>query len=302
MKDFVVIVWNFHGRGGAKAAMAMLRRCDLRHEAKQELDVRMEDPDTDEPWLTGSMGSVRLPKDDPRIPMLLRELKAAKVTPLKRVERVHSKKDLETEWLTVEGCTTMVGAGNMRGQVWDFNRACKDCGGGAVPVPPLIVRFEGKPPKRGWSVTVPCGLVVVSADVAAALVEAKLTGFKIEPVRTPSKRAIDPRFRWLRIPCDWPGPVSRPSCRIAGTCRECGRAALRGSGGKGVSMLHFDRVPEGAKDFNAWQGTVLRQDRVSGVLNREIGASPELIISHRAHQVLKEIGVKSLKCQPIRIG
>lgn len=302
MQDYVVIIWNFHGRGGAKAAMAMLRRCDLRHEAKQELDVPMDDPDTDEPWSTGSFGSVRLKKDDPRIPLLLKELKAAKVKPIKRIERVHSKKDLETGWLSVEGCTTMVGAGNLKGQVWDFKRACKDCGAGAVPVPPLIVRFEGKPPKQGWSVTVPCGLVVVSAEVAAAIMKAKLTGFALEPVRMPSKPAIDARFRWLRISCEWPDPVSRPNCRIAGKCTVCGRPALRGSGDGGASMMHFARVPKGARDFNAWQGTVLPKDRFSGVLNRETGAAPELIISQRAYQVLKYAGVKSLKCQPVGIG
>lgn len=301
MQEYLVIIWNFHGRGGAKAAMAMLRRCDLRHEAQQEIDVPMDDPDTDEPWLTGSFGSVRLRKDDPRIPMLLKELKAAKVTPSKRVERVYSKADLSADWLEVTGCTTMVGSGNLKGQVWDFRRACKECGAGAVPVAPLIVRFDGKPPKQGWSVSAPCGLVVVSAQVAAAIVKAKLTGFTLEAVRTPSKTTIDERYRWLRIPCDWPAPVAGPGCRIAGKCKACGRPALR-AGTDGPSTLRFERVPKNPKDFNAWQGTVMPADRTVGVLNRETGASPDLIISQRAYEVLKGAGVKSLKCVPVKIG
>lgn len=168
--------------------------CDLRHEAKQELDVRMDDPDTDEPWLTGSMGSVRLRKDDPRIPKLLEELRAAGVKPLKRVERVHSKKDLQAGWLCVEGCTSMVAAGNFQGQVWNFKHACTDCGAGAMPVAPLVVRFDGKASKQDWSVSVPNGLLIVSAEPAKALEKAKLTGFTAEPVRRPSKSEIDPRY------------------------------------------------------------------------------------------------------------
>jgi hypothetical protein len=293
MQVYVVVIWNFHGRGGAKAALAMLRRCDLRHEAKQEIDVPMEDPDTDEPWSTGSFGSVRLQRDDPRLSILLKELRAAKVKPIKRIERVHSKKELGAEWLEVVGSTTMVVAGNIKGQVWDFKRACSECGAGAVPVAPLIVRFDGKPPKQGWSVSVPCGLVVVSAEVAAALTKAKLTGFTLEPVRTPSKSTVDKRFRWLRVPCDWPEPKAGRKCRVFGRCGDCGRAELHGEG------ACYERLPAKSKDFNAWQGTILPENRVSGVPNRPTGPEPMLVISQRAYDVLKRAGVKALKCVPV---
>ena len=293
MQIYVVVIWNFHGRGGAKAALAILRRCDLRHEAQQEVLLPEGNDYSYVRRMPGSFGSVRLKDSDARLPLLLKELRAAKVSPLIRHERAYSKKDLEAEWLDVRGCTTMILAGNRQGQVWDFKRACKECGTGAVPVPPLIVRVEGKPPKQGWSVSVPCGLVVVSAALASALVSAKLTGFHVEPVQKSSTGQIDDRFRWLRLPCDWPTPLEESGCRVVGACAGCKRPALRGE------TFRFERVPKKAKDFNAWQCADLPEDRVSGILNRPTGASPMLIISQRAYRTLKDAGVKSLRCSPV---
>jgi len=293
MQVYVVVIWNFHGRGGAKAALAMLQRCDLRHEAQQEVLLPEGDSDTFVRRMPGSFGSVRLMDDDPRLPLLLKELKAARVSPIIRNERDYSKKDLEAQWLKVRGCTTMVLAGNRQGQKWNFKRACKVCGVGAVPVPPLIVQVQGRPPKQGWSVSVPCGLVVVSADLAKILVEAKLTGFVVEPVQRASTGDLDERFRWLRIPCDWPAPLEESGCRVVGACAGCKRPALRGE------SFCFERVPNKAKDFNAWQSTELPEERVSGVVNRPTGASPMLIISQSAYRTLKGAGVKSLKCWPV---
>lgn len=65
-------------------------------------------------------------------------------------------------------------------------------------------------------------------------------------------------------------------------------------------MLHFERVPKNAKDYNMWQGTVLPANWVKGALNRATGGSPDLIIAQSAYDVLKDAGVKSLRCQPVR--
>jgi hypothetical protein len=301
MHELIVVIWNFHGRGGARAAMAMLNRCDLRHLARQETPVPSDDPDSHLPRTPGSFGSVRLRKDDPRLTALLKELRAAGVKPLTRAERAHDASDLQSEWLCVEGCTTMVSSGGLKDQKWNFRNACPDCGAGAVPVPPLIVRFDGKPPKQGWSVSVPCGLVIVSAALAAALTKARLTGFSLQPVRPPSRNAIDPRFRWLRIPALWPQPLNRPHCRVQGRCSHCDRSQLKSSASR-IPILHFDRAPTPARDFGAWQGTVLPRNRYANALNRETGGMPELIISQRAFRVLKDFGVSSLKCSPVRLG
>lgn len=215
MKEYLYFTWNYRSHGGAKAALAMLKRCDLRREAKQDIDVEIDDPDQEPgeiPWTTGCSGCVKLLKEDPRVALLVAELKKVGIQPNPIVYRVFSKKERElAPWVHYAGYTTTVEAGGQTGQKWDFSDACKLCGAGAVPVPPLIAKVD-RMPKQGWSSSVPDNLLIVSAAMGKALTAAKLTGFRLEALRIPSKETPDARFFWLRITSEWPTPSATPTC------------------------------------------------------------------------------------------
>ena len=304
MKDYLYYSWNFHGRGGAKAALAMLQRCDLRREARQETDIEIDDPDAepgDPAWTTGSSGCVRLAKDDPRTRLLEAELRKVGIEPDPIHYRVWSPAELDAAaWVVYTGYTTMVLAGNLKGQQWNFDGACPECGTGAVPVPPLIVKVD-RMPKQGFTTACPSGLVIVTAAVAEALEGAGLTGFCAEPVRTPSREEPDDRFRWLRITSRWPAPSKRATCRVGVGCRRCQGLALTRAFNE-PNEVHYDEAPAEACDFNCWQGTIDPSQLPSGVVNRPTGDAPLMILSHRAREVLKQAGVKKLKCEPVFIG
>jgi hypothetical protein len=296
MQDYLYISWNLHGKGGVKAAQAILQRCDLRHVASQELDVPMDDPDTDEPWLTGSMGSVRLPREDPRIPRFLEELRRIGEEPFLRNDREYTKKEIASApWLSFCGGTTSVEAGRRKDQAWDFASVCPTCGSGAVPVPPLIVRFE-RIPKQGWSAACPFGLIVVSRSLAQTLVDAGLTGFSVEAVRTPSRQEPDDRFRWLRITSIWPRASPKSTWRFDEPCPQCDRPSHFDLW-KEPTEIYYESVPADACDFNhSWEqyGYWKRGEQ-------NTGAAPQIILSQRAYRTIKAAGIKSLSGTPLSI-
>ncbi len=295
MQDYLFVSWNLHDKGGVKAAQAILQRCDLRHVAHQELDVPMDDPDTDEPWSTGSHGWLRLTKDDPRLPRLFDEFRALGERPFVRLCRVYSRAEREAApWLVVTGSSTMVEVSAQVEQSWDFTGACPACGAGARPVPPLKLHLS-RMPKSGWIFTSPNGFVIVSKALAKVLQTEKLTGFDLATVRSPSRPAPDDRFCWLRATSHWPPPVRTPTCRVSNPCQACGRPIL---GGGAPFEIHYDTVPENPCDFNMWQGS-LESDRLNGRVNRPTGGTTQLFLSQRAYAVLKRAGVRSLRVEPV---
>ncbi len=299
MKEQIYLVWDF-GRGRGKEALAMLARCDLRKEAKQAIDVEIEDPDLEPDeatWTTGTQGSVKLPKDDPRIPRLLDELARAGVEPSKFHYRIYSPKDLDLEpWIVYHGGTTMVEAGRLKGQRWDFSNACAACGAGAVPAPPLIARCS-RLPKCGFTQVVPDGLVIVSKALATAMTRARLTGFALEPIVASIGAKPDDRYRWLRITSHWPAPTPAPLCRMSSACSACGGQSLARPWDE-PSEVHFARVPESACDVNIWQGAANLELRDLRVDSRPTGDSPIVIVSQRMYQILKTAGVRASEFEP----
>lgn len=301
MKEELYFAWSFDKHGGPKAAMAMLQRCELRHVAKQDVDIEIDDPygDPEHPWRTGASGCVRLAKDDPRVPLLVAELRKAGIKPDPFLYRTYTKKELESlPWLQISGSSTMVVAGSVQGQVWDYRRACAMCGAGAIPVPPLITQMS-QMSKQGWIVSAPAALVVISRKLGKALTATGLTGFALEEVRLPRRKSADERYWWLRVTSQWPTPKAGPTCRLGNPCAGCGRPVLSSARDE-PRELYYDAVPAGARDFNMWQGNLDPEFGHWGP--RPSGETPILILSQKAFRTLKEAGVKALRCAPVHIG
>lgn len=294
MKEFVVVIWNLEGKGGSRAAIKMLTKCDLRTVAQQESD-KIYDQGTDEWVKGGSFGSVRLAKGDPRLKLLLAELKLLREKPITRIERVYSRAERESSpWATWSSSTTMVTAGRHQEQAWDLADACPTCGAGAVPVPPLIVKFEAKK-TAGLCAATPFGLLLMTSTVGNALKRARLTGFELEGVRTAKSKTPDATYRWFRITSTWPRYSKRSVVRVVDTCPACDRPG-RFSTHEAPPEIHYGKPPHTAMDFNLtfeqW-GNWKRRDGSS-----PRGAEPLLILSQRARAALANAGVK-LQIEPI---
>jgi hypothetical protein len=294
MREYVVLSWNLHGKGGAKAALRLLQRCDLRHLARQSVESVVDDPHSEEPWDTGSYGSVRLLADDPRIALLRSELGAMGEVPSERVERVFTDAERAgADWLVVLNCNSAVAAGRHEGQQWSFRTACRSCGGGAVPVPPLIARL-GRMPRGGWVVSAPHELAIVSRAVGERLACASLTGFVLEPVTRSARGAPDPRYLWMRVTAQWTARHLANGARTD-ACAACGRIAFEPGG---EHRIRFTKPEAPRADFAFCQSSRAS----SGIRNPATGGFSVIIISQRAYRVLKEAGVKNLRVEPVRVS
>ena len=284
--------------GGVSRGFQILERCDLRHVGRQNFDLAFTDQLSGEFINLGSFGSVRLPRSDPRLARLIAELRAAGVEPFTRVDRSYSTKDRASAlWVLCCHSTTMVLAGNHPKQQWDVSTACPTCGAGAIPVPPLFVKFKKKN-KIGWAATCPFGLIVVSQRVAERLAGEQLTGFKIHPVRTPRSKAPDPDWRWLRIVSTWPRYSKRTVVELDQPCPSCDRRG-RFDSMKTACEIHYRTVPAGTQDFNVTSEQWGYYDSSDG--GEPHGASPRAILSPRAYSVLLDEGVKLSRIEPLFI-
>jgi len=278
MKEYLAVCWNMIDAGGAKVALRILARCDLRHLAYQEMD-EFFDSDIGGFVQFGSFGYVRLPRNDPRLKMLLAELRAAGEEPTTRVERSYSAKDRDAAlWLECTGGSTMVVTGRHPEQEWDMSGACPKCGAGAVPVAPLIVAFTGKKNTSGWTASCPYGHILVSVALAERLRRSRLTGFKALPVRTARSKTPDPNWKWLHITSAWPHHGKETAAR---------------------SSVHHQTATRQPCDFNLKHGTCEPDSREGSASLR--GGSPNVVLSHRAYRVLRQAGTRIQRLEPVFI-
>lgn len=291
VKRYKVVIWNFANRGGGSAAMRMLVRCDLRHLAQQDTGGWVYDPGHEEGgWNSGGFGCVRLEEHDPRLPLLLAELRAAKVRPHVRQELSFSRKERDSApWLTFTFSTSLVSASTDQ-VTWDMDNACPECGAGARIEGDLVLR-AWEMPKTGLAV---CGHLIASREVADAVHRAGLTGVRIGRVRRGKKAVLDPRLRWLNVLPVMPPWSPKTRTEREGRCPACDR----------VGHFHHDkhdglwyrRFPAKMFDFNRTWEEQGGSHRFGGPC---VGGEPRFVISQRARQVLLAAGVR-LSLQPVR--
>lgn len=303
MKDYRRVFWDFSGRGGLKAAFRMLNELDLRHLADQNVGVPRARP-KDLPdivyWIADkedSSGCIDLLVTDPRLKLLRDYLKRSKASDGHELAlRRYSSKDLsEVPWLRYSWGAPLPSAEDY-GQEFDFKKACKVCGAGAVAKPPLVTKLsEMKKAKMGtcWD-----GSLVTTAEVAAAVIRAKLTGVKFFPVHSVKKATPDPRYRYMQVAYTWPRAEPATKFSISVPCK-CGRAGHYEMYDE-VTEYQVKRPRVSPPDFGLtwemWGGPLKRPH---GSLRVTCG-QPAVILSQRARRVIGE-AVGSWVGKPITV-
>ncbi|MBU2601754.1 MAG: hypothetical protein KKA32_06245 [Actinobacteria bacterium] len=235
---------------------------------------------------------LRLPAEDPRLEPLLERLRERGVKPLTRVDRVHTKSELDAaDWLVLRIATAGLYGGVDYGQVYDFGHACRTCGAGAVPVAPLLAEL-GAMGQKDIDHLVYEARLIVTARVATGLTG--LTGFEIQPVKT-RRRPPDARFGWLKVAGYLPKLDSSTTGYSAiDVCPTCGRSGH-------YRDLHapeapvYASFPSDACDFNhtfEYFGDWRQICHPSQA--RLVGGGAGIVVSQRARKTLEALGVRRL--------
>lgn len=304
MKEYRRVFWDFSGKGGIKDAFRMLETLDLRHVAKQSVGVprgRPNDLPAFVTWISDvedSSGWVDLEVSDPRLASLRAYLQRAGI-PAQRelaLTRYSAKDYAMAPWL-MGGWGSILPSSEEFGQRYDFRRACKECGAGAVASPPLIAKLADL--KKAGFGTCWDGSLVTTAGVARAVEKAELSDVKFLPVRAPRKDVADPRYRYVQIRYTWPRAERITRFEFQAPCEKCGQAG------------HYEPIEERMEyqvrrpkrnppDFGlTWEmwGGPLR--RPTGNLRVTCG-QPQVILSQRARRVIGE-AVGSWMGKPITV-
>jgi hypothetical protein len=240
---------------------------------------------------------LRLPVQDPRLPLLLDRLRTEGVEPGTRIDREYTADELDAAaWLVLRVATAGLWGGVDYGQTYDFREACQTCGAGAVPIPPLVAEL-GAMGKKDMDHLVYEGHLIVSLRVVEGL--AHMTGIQPTPVKSP-RRAPDSRFEWLRIPNVLPQMhASTTGYEAVSLCPVCGRGGhYRDAHAPEAPM--YAAMPQNATDFNQtfeYYGDWEHARTKSHV--RPVGGGPGVVVSQRGRQALKELGVRRLVWVPI---
>jgi hypothetical protein len=254
----------------------------------------------------GSLGrfhtgvQLRLPVQDPRLQPLLTELRERGETPFTRLDRVHTRSELDAaEWLRMRVATAGLYGGVDYGQEYDFTRACKTCGAGAVPIAPLLAELGAMGKKRIDHLVYESHLIITT-EVAEGLGD--LSGFEIAPVKSPRCPPHD-RFAWLKIGASLPRMHSSTTgYKVSDACPTCGRSGHYGDWTAPEAPVYAG-LPATVCDFNHtfeyfgdW-----RQVR-NGRDHKPVGGGAGTVVSQRARQTLLKLGARRFVWVPVSVG
>jgi hypothetical protein len=293
VQDYLFVAF-FLGHYRGKDARRLLKRCGLLEDAG-----------------VGSLGKfhmgvqMRLPAEDPRLQRLLSELHARGEEPIIRLDRVHTKRELDAaEWLVMRTATAGLLGGVDYGQKHDFTRACRTCGAGAVPVAPLLAQL-GEMGKKRIDHLVYEHHMIITREVAEGLVG--LSGFEIAPVKSP-RRLPHEGYAWLKITSSLPAMhPSTTGYEVSDPCPTCGRAGhYAGHFGEMAAPEApvYSGLPATVSDFNLtyeyfgnWQQ--LQRNRHD---YEPVGGGAGIVVSQQARRRLVELGVRRMVWVPVSVG
>jgi hypothetical protein len=284
--DHVYVSWNF-GQSGVQRGRALLQTCGV-----------LAESDFSTQGLLAGNGSVRLPRADKRLPVLIRSLTDAGQKPHPRFDREYTTSELDrAEFLVLRLRTVGVfGGRNFDQQQWDWSRACSECGAGSRPKSPLYVRTSELRAKK-LEFTAHDHHLVAQAELARAIRGKGLSGIAAKPVR--SLAGPDPRFVWLACKYSWPA-VARPEFLFRERpCGTCGRAGHFDAWERPIAFAYaqlLKRAPDFGvthEYFGEWR---LGRRHPDG---RRVGGGQRLIVSQRARRALRELGVSRLSFAPV---
>lgn len=191
----------------------------------------------------------------------------------------------------------LMGSVNL-GQPFSFERACRRCGAGAVPVAPLYIDAS-RMGKKALDATAPDLRIVVTRALAERLGSEGLGGFEARPVahKTATRLRPDERFVWLEPTFEWPPFDARSVVEREDECPECRRSGHFDSPSP-PTQLRYPGVPGGATDFGATFEYFGRW-RAPGKSAPNVGGGRWTIVSGRFRYALRAAKARRIRFEPI---
>jgi hypothetical protein len=203
-----------------------------------------------------------------------------------------------TDWYRLVLETAGLAASVNLGQPFDFGRACRRCGAGAVPIAPLYID-AARMGKKALDATAHDLRIVVTRALAERLASEGLSGFEARPVahKTETRLRPEERFAWLEPTFEWPPFAARSAVAREDECPECRRSGHFDSSSP-PTLLRYPGVPRGATDFGATFEYFGRW-RAPGKTAPNVGGGRLAIVSERFRQVLLAAKVRHVRFEPI---
>jgi hypothetical protein len=239
---------------------------------------------------------VKLDAADPRLPELLARVEKLGETVLVRAERIWSKRELDAaERLLLRVATAGLDGGLSFGQQYDRSAACRTCGSGAIPLPPLPADLP-RMGRKHLDATAYDGLLVVSTALAASLDKDGVTGYELEPVRSRSERYPTDRHRWLNVTAELPPCRSDSVFVIDDPCPTCARSG-HFSSYKQPTDLRYDALPAGTPDlartyeyWGYWRAVPPAE---------RVGGNQRVVVSQKVRRTFLRVGVRQARFDPL---
>jgi len=193
----------------------------------------------------------------------------------------------------------LLGGFNYR-QGYDYSSACGVCGAGAIPEGALVAELS-KMGRKQLDRTAHDGHVVVTTRLAARLVEGRITGVEVRPVRRGHRVSPDSGYRWLHIVSTWPPMAPGSAVTTDDLCPQCHRTGYFDVGPE-IGEWRYSALPIDLTDFcYTWERFGYWRSKGWEPGLRGVGGAGGVIVSSRARALLEESGVRHLEFVPIRL-
>ena len=290
MKDLRHIFFNV-GRDGVATARDFVARYALAGHAEIVND-----------GLMAGNCHVTLRATDPRLHLLCEEIQARfEHPPLVRAERTYTDRELEAyEWLLLRVGTAGLMGGINLGQPYDHSHACRECGAGAVPMPPLLADL-GRMGKKHLDSTMDDGHIVVSQHLAGRIQALGLTGVEIHLVQRRRGKEPDSAYRWLQITVEWPPLSAGARIHRGKLCPHCGRSGHFDLYDE-ATELRYAEAPATASDWNLTWEYFGEWRLPAATIQERVGGARCVIVSQRTRGLLRDERVRRLRFEPVMVG
>jgi hypothetical protein len=243
--------------------------------------------------LGGPMGlSLCLEVSDSRLAPFLAGLRGAGVRFMCRAERRFTRGELDrSAWLLCRVATVGITASANLAQAFDRTAACRECGAGSRPIPPLLAEL-GRMGRKKIDHAAHDGQLVVTADLGLALKAAGLTGLSLHPVMGMPRGVVSGEYLWLRIDSELPPIADGSVFEREEPCDLCGRSGHFDTY-EIPTELRYAPLPDGTCDFN-------RTYEYWGTWKHgRVGGKQWTVISQRARRAMLAAGARRLVFEPI---
>jgi hypothetical protein len=278
MTDYIYISHNF-GKEGLLDLEKFLRKEDLINAANFNKE-----------GITAGLCSIRLPENDNRLKVFIKEIEKTGNKPFIRFDREYSIKEMDNFEYMVLVIKTVGLENPSKKQKYDYSSACKHCGAGVLPISPLLIP-KNSMGKKLIDFTAHNNWLIFKKELAERIATLKLSGISFHPLIIGRK---ENEFQWGRI--DNILPKLHPSSKIRfneAKCNFCENSGNFGNFESETKYIYSKEFKSLFKDFNStfeffgeWKYS-------------KMGGQRLVIVNQKVRQFLLQEKVKNIAFVPI---